>query len=165
MANKHVTRCSTSKNPTNNKCWQGCRKKGSFSHCWGNVNWCSHCGEQYGGSSKTITNRATVRASRPTPGRVFGAPYLPQVKRPELSPQSHYHELRDWDLKVSVILPKFADFLKTASLPGVSCCFSHPGCWVPCMRGSRWSDRRALLCSELLVLLFPFHAPGDRGLG
>ena len=35
----------------------------------GNVNWCSHYGKQYGGSSKT-KNRITVWTSNPTPGHI-----------------------------------------------------------------------------------------------
>ena len=35
----------------------------------GNVSWCSHCGEQYGGSLKKL-NRITVGSGNPTPGRI-----------------------------------------------------------------------------------------------
>ena len=42
-----------------------------FSHTvGGNVNWCSHYGEQYGGSLKT-KNRATIWSRNPTLGYVF----------------------------------------------------------------------------------------------
>ena len=37
----------------------------------GNVNWYHHCGEQYGGSSKT-KNRATIWPTSPTPGHIPG---------------------------------------------------------------------------------------------
>ena len=50
----HLTRVRTAiiKKTTNNKCWWGCGEKETFVHCWWNVNWCSHCGKQYGGSLK-----------------------------------------------------------------------------------------------------------------
>ena len=40
------------KKSMNNKCCTGCGEKGTFLHCGGNVNWCSHCGEQGGDSLK-----------------------------------------------------------------------------------------------------------------
>ena len=42
----------------NNKCWQGCGEKETTVHV-DNVNWCSHCGKQYGGPQKTNT-RTTI---------------------------------------------------------------------------------------------------------
>ena len=43
-----------SSRPTRDKWWRGCGEKGNSCTAGGNVNWCSHYGEQYGGSSKKI---------------------------------------------------------------------------------------------------------------
>ena len=44
-------------------------KRGPSYTVGGNVNWCSHYGQQYEGSLKT-KNRATIRSSSPTPGHL-----------------------------------------------------------------------------------------------
>ena len=42
---------------TNNKCQQGCGGRGTLCTVSGNADWCSHCGKQYGDTSK-IKNRS-----------------------------------------------------------------------------------------------------------
>ena len=35
-----------------NKCWKDVEKREALYTAGGNVNWCSHCGKHFGGSSK-----------------------------------------------------------------------------------------------------------------
>ena len=40
------------KKNTANKCWKDVEKREALYTAGGNVNWCSHCGKHFGGSSK-----------------------------------------------------------------------------------------------------------------
>ena len=51
----------------NNKRWWWCGKKGTLVYSYGSVNWYSHYGKYYGGSSK-IKHRITIQSSNSTPG-------------------------------------------------------------------------------------------------
>ena len=49
----HTVRMAIIKKSTNNKCWRRCEKREPSYTVGENVNWCSHCGEQYWGSLKS----------------------------------------------------------------------------------------------------------------
>ena len=38
----------------NSKCWRGCGERELFCTVGGNAGWCSHCGKQYGDTSKKL---------------------------------------------------------------------------------------------------------------
>ena len=46
----HQSKCQSSKQSTNNKCWRECGEKEPFYTVGGDVNWYSHYGKQYRGS-------------------------------------------------------------------------------------------------------------------
>ena len=94
MDNRHMKRCSTSNHQGNASqnhseispyiCHNDFSKKQTKSvgedlekrehlcSICGNINWCSHCGKQYGGSSKKkeIKSRTTIWYSNSTPGYI-----------------------------------------------------------------------------------------------
>jgi len=70
-----LVRMAMIKKSTNNKCSRECGEKGIYIPTKytlsGNINWCSHYGEQHGGSFKT-KYRATTYFCNPTPGHISG---------------------------------------------------------------------------------------------
>ena len=50
----HITpaRMAIIEKSINTKCWRGCGEKAPYYTVSGNVNWCNHCGKQYGDSSE-----------------------------------------------------------------------------------------------------------------
>ena len=50
-------------------CWQGYGKKGTLCTVGGNADWCSHCGKQYGRSSKNLKWNCILH-SDPTSGNI-----------------------------------------------------------------------------------------------
>ena len=67
----HLTlvRVATFKKIGDNKCWQGNEKKNPFYTVVKNMTWFSHCGKQYGDSSK-IENRTTIWSNNSTFGYI-----------------------------------------------------------------------------------------------
>ena len=56
------------KKSVNNKCWRGCGEKETSITVSGDVNWCSHYGEQYGGSLKKLEIELLCDPEIPLPG-------------------------------------------------------------------------------------------------
>ena len=67
----HLTlvRIAIIKKSTNNKCWRGCGEKVILLHCW-NVSWCSHFGEQCGGSIKNLKIELCIWFRDPIPRHI-----------------------------------------------------------------------------------------------
>ena len=61
------------KTSTNNLCWKGCGEKGPSRTVGGDVNWCSHCGQQNEGSSENQRCRVTQQSH--SSGRLPGQNY------------------------------------------------------------------------------------------
>ena len=50
---------------------EGVEKKEPSRSVGGNINWCSHYGEQYGGSLKTLKRELPYDPCNPIPGHIF----------------------------------------------------------------------------------------------
>uniref|UniRef100_A0A8D0S8S0 Uncharacterized protein n=1 Tax=Sus scrofa TaxID=9823 RepID=A0A8D0S8S0_PIG len=61
---------------TNNKCWRGCREKGSLLTVGGNLNWYNHYGEQYGGTLGNYTNKLPYDPAIPLLGIYLDKTFL-----------------------------------------------------------------------------------------